>query len=389
MKQLILLVFVALFFIPTSGQIKNNQNREHIITSIPFKGERKVNVFLPERYFRDSTSTFIVTYMLDAHDEQVWNMTKSNIDYMVSRYTVIPTIVVGIVSEDRGSEFSPKNTTLQEHIAQEVFPLIEKHYRVKPFKVIIGHSWGGAFVSNTLFSEKMNMFDAYIGISPSLDAIDGRIYDNAIKTLQENKSLKKYFYYSSGDVGFEKGYVQEVTKMDSILLKYPKDDFKWKNRRFEGKDHFSALIPAINDGLTSMSRNYFTDQHTIETFAKNKNKSIQEQMDMFYKETHDKFGFTFKPTAKYLKFVADDFRENKDLDAAIETYLIGLKQDKNSHELFLGLADTYDKKGDTIGAKETFTAALSVLEKNKEKVSERYYYNVVKWANERLDSFKN
>jgi predicted alpha/beta superfamily hydrolase len=378
--------FVYIFF---SGTInaQNQQNILHTIQSKVFGKEREIKVFLPERYFRDSTSKFITVYVLDAQDEQVWNMVKSNIDYLVSRYSIIPAIVIGIVSESRGKEFRPPSTNLINHFSEEVFSIIENNYRTMPLKVLIGHSLGGAFVGNTLFSEHSDLFNSYIAISPSLDINNKIIFKNADSILNSKKDFKKFFYFSSGNVGFESEFVHNVEQMDSLLTKYQPLNLSWKSNFFKGKDHFSALIPALNDGLLSLSRNYFVDQKIIEDFALNKSYSISKQLSSYYKLQEENFGFSFKPSDNYLKMVADDFNEKELYDLAVQIYQIVLENGANDVKLYFSLADAYDKKGDIDSAKKTFIKSLKLLEEQKEKVSEAYYRDILKWANQKLESY--
>ena len=42
--------------------------------------------------------------------------------------------------------------------------------------IVMGHSWAGAFVANTLFSDDSDLFGAYLAISLLWSAIDGRIF---------------------------------------------------------------------------------------------------------------------------------------------------------------------------------------------------------------------
>lgn len=359
----------------------------HTIQSKVFGKEREIMVFLPERYFRDSTSKFITVYVLDAQDEQVWNMVKSNIDYLVSRYSIIPAIVIGIVSESRGKEFRPPSTNLINHFSEEVFSIIENNYRTMPLKVLIGHSLGGAFVGNTLFSEHSDLFNSYIAISPSLDINNKIIFKNADSILNSKKDFKKFFYFSSGNVGFESEFVHNVEQMDSLLTKYQPLNLSWKSNFFKGKDHFSALIPALNDGLLSLSRNYFVDQKIIEDFALNKSYSISKQLSSYYKLQEENFGFSFKPSDNYLKMVADDFNEKELYDLAVQIYQIVLENGANDVKLYFSLADAYDKKGNIDSAKKTFIKSIKLLEEQKEKVSEAYYRDILKWANQKLESY--
>ena len=192
MRLSLLLSLVFLFIVPFSTFAQKDTEIEHLINSTVFEKERKVRVFLPERYFRDTTATLAVTYVLDAQSDRFWNAVTGNGGYLVNNYSVMPMIFVGIVSDDRGSEFDPDSFMLQDHIEKEVFPLIEKEYRTDNFRAILGHSWGGAFVGNTLFSNRKDMFNGYIGISPSFGDTDNIIKKNAEGLLKDNTTFGKY-----------------------------------------------------------------------------------------------------------------------------------------------------------------------------------------------------
>lgn len=182
--------------------------------------------------------TFIVTYVLDAQSDAFWQMATGTIGYLVEQQAILPTIVVGVVSQNRGTEFSPKSRQLAEHFRKEIFPLIEQEYRISDFRILVGHSWGGAFVGNTLFSENADLFAAYLGISPSLGAIDGRILTHADSILQSGHVLPKYFYCSSGDLGIaEYESREDIQAMEEIIHQYPTSGLVWQNQVFPNTDH--------------------------------------------------------------------------------------------------------------------------------------------------------
>lgn len=386
-KRLLPCILFFTFSCICFAQKGSPDNFEHVLESSVFGKERTVRVFLPERYFRDTVSTFIVTYVLDAQSDEFWNMAKSNIGYMVNSYTVIPMIAVGIVSDDRGSEFNPPATALRKHLRDEVFPLIEQNYRTKDFRIIVGHSWGGAFVGSTLFSDDNDLFHGYVGISPSFGDTDNIITKNADSLLQSNKIFKKSLYLSHGDVGRREiefgGYVKTV---DSLIQKYPNNSLDWTPREIKGTDHWSVVIPSLNDGLMTICRNYFADQKIIEDFAKEEGDLIS-RIEQFYQEKETAFGFTFRPGAGYLNFIANDFRDLEEHQTALALYLEALKSDENNVRVYLNISDTYDKLGDYTSAKKFMITTLELLNKQKESVSESYYTNVSEWLHKKISSY--
>ena len=385
-KPLLLLLF---FFVSLFTQAQNTSNIEHILPSEAFGKERKVHVFLPERYHKDSTSTYIVTYILDAQSEEFWNMAKSNIGYLVNGYSTIPTIAVGIVSDNRGEEFSPPATLLQNHFRNEVFPLIESNYRVENFRVVIGHSWGGNFIGTTLFGANRDLFDAYIGISPSFGDTDSYVVKKADSLLKAGTNFKKYLYLSYGNVGRrEHVFGKYVNQIDSLLNKYPNPSLAWQPREIDGTDHWQIVIPSINDGLISMSRNYFADQKVIENLSKKSPNNLKAAIANFYNEKEQTFGYTHKPTSKYLDFVGNDFRDMDDYQTALVLYKMALEQSPNDVKVYVNLSDTYDKSGNKKLAKESFLITQQLLEQQKSDLSDNFYTGVSKWVREKLEEYK-
>ncbi len=387
-NHLIFSVFLVLF-LNCMLQAQDRHNIEHLIQSEAFNKERKIRVFLPERYFRDTSTSFLVTYVLDAHSDQLWNMTKGNIGYLVSMYSVIPMIVVGINSDNRGSEFRPPSTELSAHLKNEVFPLIEQNYRVNSFRTIIGHSWGGAFVGNTLFSDARDMFDAYIGISPSFDYADDLILNNADSMLSAPTSFKKFFYASAGNVGMreiEAG--RDVGVMDSIISEHPNVGLSWMAKPYPGYDHWHVVVPSINDGLIAMSRNYFVDQKLMEDFVFNTDVDLRSQIENYYEEKQKNFGYTFRASAPYYKFVGDDFRDTGDFENAIVVYKMALELDPENVRAFVNLADTYHKMNEKELAIVALKRSQELLEKQKESLSEGFYRDISKWVVDKLDGYK-
>ncbi|WP_299335401.1 alpha/beta hydrolase-fold protein [uncultured Psychroserpens sp.] len=388
MKLLKTICILCIAFSTIQVEAQDSSNIEHVINSEVFNKERKVRVFLPQRYKNDTISNFAVVYILDAQSDLFWNMAKGNIGYTVDNYASMPMIAVGIVSDNRGSEFNPENTELQEHLKKEVFPLIEKNYRTDGFRTIVGHSWGGAFVSNTLFSENKDMFDAYIGISPSFGDTDNIIEKNAAKMLKNNTVFRKYLYLSHGDVGRRElefgGYVNSI---DKLIKQYPNESLAWEPRLIERVDHWQIVGPSLCDGLVSMSRNYFADQKIMEDLSKSSSGDLKAQVEAFNKKRKMLFGYVHEPSASYLNFVANDFRDVEDYKTALVGYHMALDKKPNDVKVFVNICDVYDKIGDKTKAKSSFQKALKLMDEQKDELSESYYRDVSEWIKKKLESY--
>ena len=383
-------LILLLSFLIQFSFAQDQQDFEHTMNSKVFEKERKVKVFLPKRYLRDSISKFAVTYVLDAQHQIFWDIIRGNSSYMIDNYSVIPMIIVGIVSDNRGSEFNPKNDKLRQHIKDEVFPLIEKEYRVDNFRAIVGHSWGGAFVGNTIFSEHRDMFNAYIGISPSFGDKENIIEKHADSLLKNKVSFKKFLYFSYGDVGRrEVEFAGYVNNIDSLLKLNQNKTIAWQPRHIKDVGHWQIVGPSFCDGLLSMSRNYFADQKHIEDFIKAKNGNIKEYISSFNSNSLENFEYVHKASANYYNFVANDLKAQKNYEKAIEVYKIALEISPDNLRIYRSLADSYDQLKDVKMAKQTFTKIKSLLEEQKDSLSAKYYKDMIEWSNEMLTGYEN
>lgn len=381
-----ILIFSICFCLGSSLFAQDKNYIEHTIQSDAFDTERKIRVFLPRRYFEDTTAAFTVTYVLDAQYDQFWNMAKSNIDYMVDSRSVFPMIVVGIHSQNRGTDFRPPALPLKEHFAKEVFPLIEKNYRVNSFKTLIGHSWAGAFIGSTLFSGDKDLFNAYVSISPSMGFNDRMILHNADSMLQSGTQFGKFFYCSSGDVGSrEAEFGGQVAVIDSLVKKYPNPTLTWSKSTFTGTDHWSCVIPSLNVGLVEMCKNYWAEQSFIEKIVQENDKPIQKQIKAFNIEKEKIFGYYYESDLGYIRFVGDDYKELEDYDTAIELYDWVLKMQPTDMKTHFSLAYVYDEMGNTKKSLKYYKKSLELLEAKKDEVSERYYNNVKEWLTEEIE----
>lgn len=388
MKSLILFVSSLIFVCINALQVQAQDaiDTTIVIQSKAFGKERTIRVHLPRRYQRNAEEQFMTTYVLDAQSDNYWNMAKSNIGYLVNNYQVLPMIAVGIVTEDRQNEFIPlpkyeakrnnKGTAhlLQQHIREEIIPLIDRLYRVDDMRAIVGHSRGGAFISHTLFSDQSDLFSGYIGISPAMGYLKNQILNDADAVLQARSSFKKYLYCSHGDVGAnEEAFGGHVAHLDSLIRKYPNETLAWEHETIENTDHWTCVIPSWNDGLMRMSRNYWVDQKTLEGFVKNKGQSLQTQMDAFYAEVDKKFGYSYHSSLPYLRFVGNDFDEMGQLDAALEIFGMALKLDPENIGLHRNKAWIYRQKKAWPEAKALYEKALGIIEKNKAEMDAEDY----------------
>jgi len=271
MRLITLLVFYCLV-LSLSAQEMEKFAIEHRIASKAFATERKITVYLPPAFYKYPDDKYTVTYVLDGQYAPFIDAVVKTIEYNVNAGKILPTIVVGVHSENRGREFSTamdagdkqegRAPALQQHFREEIFPLINSIYpNQEDYRTILGHSSGGLFVLYTLFSDQADLFDGYVGISPALRPGNNRILETAKERLSRGDTSHKFLYCSSGTVGErEELFGGAIARLDTLLKEYPEHGLNWHPDKIAGLDHWSVVMPSVVNGLLAQTRTFRVDQ---------------------------------------------------------------------------------------------------------------------------------
>lgn len=387
MRTTFLLFIFTIFFL--SNNALSQKEIEHTIESEYFEEDRTIKVLLPARYERDTINDFIVTYVLDAQYDQFWNQAKSNIDYMVDSYSVIPMIAVGVVSEDRGSDFSPSSKDLVQHIQKEIMPLIQENYRVNDFSIVVTHSWGGAFTFSTLFSEYKDVFDAYLAISPSIGYNDRQLLHEADSILKSGTVFNTCVFATTGDVGRrEHNFIEEVNALDSMIKSHPENKIVFQQEVIEGTDHWSCVIPSLSLGLPSLCRNYWADQKIMEDMVGNLDCDFSQGIVNYTDEAQAKYGYSHECSAGYIRFAADDFFEEELYSEALDLHEWAADQKPNDIQFQYRVARDYQHLNQAEDAISQFELCLQMAEDQKDDLSESEYNDYIEYFTEQLEKLR-
>ena len=401
MRNIIFSLFVILSF-TLLGQQTQEFRQDFTIPSEAFGDDRKISVYLPSDYYNYPDQKYTLTYVLDGQSDLFMDLVVKTIDYNSHMYNFIPTIVVGVHAKERGWEFSQpeegdekhdykggRAPELQEHFKKEIFPFMDSAFeRSLDFRTIIGHSSGGQFVLNTLFGENSDLFDAYIGISPALRPGENKILEMANVRFQNNSRLNKFLYCSTGTVGGgEEIFDVAIDQLDSLLKTHPNNGLLWQRTRFTDFDHFMVVGPSVNEAMVFLTRAFRPDEMTILKMA-NKKVDLGVQLDRFYKNRQEEYGFSEIPLAGQIHFWSLALMRKENYQAATELYSWGIKKHPNNYTLRKSKGKLYLKIDQEENAEKLFREALEVLNSIKDKVPEDFYTEQLDYINKKLESLK-
>jgi predicted alpha/beta superfamily hydrolase len=366
-KHYCLLVLVCLYSLRLFAQDKNiTVGRIITVHSKILNQDRLIMMYLPPSY--DKAKKYPVIYLLDGKQHTVF--TGALVDRLAEAGVVPEMIVVGIPNIDRTKDLTPTHTLTDEKggttesqntsgggnnfvdfIEKELFTYIESHYSTMPYRIFIGHSYGGLLVTHTLFSER-NLFNAYISIDPSL-FWDNYYLINKVKngdTFHFNNNIlytASIIDHKNPDDPMNNGV--GISKLAAVLKEKPVTGLDYTFENFENDNHGSVPPISINKGIRYIFRDYYLPGMYVDSIARNS----QKIMDHF-KAFSDKVGIKFLPPEALIDnlgyYVLEELH---DVDKAIEIFKLNTTNYPESSKALDSLAWAYLKKGDVMSANET------------------------------------
>jgi predicted alpha/beta superfamily hydrolase len=268
MKNLILAFFYILLFGVQAVYSQNNKGiikrSDFIINSSILNEGRTCLINLPDSYndSNDVKKKYPIMILLDG--STLFKTASGIVHFMGSdrnRNHFMPeTIIVAIENVDRERDFTVTKIKTKrpntmgggrvflDFIEKELIPYIDKNYRTKSYRTLVGHSLGGLLTLNS-YMDKNSLFNAYISIDPSIwwDEQMTTKKVEAISPLSFNKKL----YIATANQG-EANYERNKKRHDTfyaLLNKKAKEPLNVRIIYFENESHRSVPLIALYEGL--------------------------------------------------------------------------------------------------------------------------------------------
>ncbi|MBD1582593.1 alpha/beta hydrolase [Pseudoalteromonas sp. S16_S37] len=224
---------------------------------------RLINVYLPDGYDEDKSTTYPVIYLLDGSKDEDFIHIAGLVQFTNFPWlNILPkSIVVGISNIDRKHDFTtPSNNALDKKelpthggaknfirfLDEELRPLVNKQYRTNSTSTLIGQSLGGLLASEILFNHTQ-MFDHYVIISPSLWWDD----ESLLASKFEPKHFPQSVYIG---VGKEGDVMERVAKaLYQKISPKLKDKTQLKFNQFSQLSHGDTLHLAVYDAFNTIN----------------------------------------------------------------------------------------------------------------------------------------
>jgi predicted alpha/beta superfamily hydrolase len=194
--------------------------------------ERLLNVYLPPGYEPTdgaAATRYPVLYALDGGMEEDFPHITGVLDVSIRNEVIRPLIVVGIQNTERRRDLVsataiPKEQQIAPHaggtdrfrrfLREELQPEIARRYRVSDDTAVVGESFAGLFVLETLLQDP-DLFDTYIAIDPSVWWNGGALVKSAPQRFARwsSKSDRRLFVATADAKEMQDGVTSLMTAL--------------------------------------------------------------------------------------------------------------------------------------------------------------------------------
>ncbi|MDK7674505.1 alpha/beta hydrolase-fold protein [Weeksella virosa] len=208
---------ILFLFCLTFAQIGFSQEKLSIakiqkINSKILNTEREIWVNLPESYSNNKLQkvSYPVIYVLDGESNFTF-LTGVVSKFQSGFYPEMPeSIIIGITNKngDRTKDFTHVNdVNFLNFIQTELFPFMQKNYRVNDFRLLIGHSLGGYFALKTLYNHPKT-FNGFVAHDPSIWFNDFEL-KNLYQNVKSNDFKNRFLMITQVGERQNFGHLQE------------------------------------------------------------------------------------------------------------------------------------------------------------------------------------
>ncbi len=388
-RPVLLALFALAYVVPSSGTA-NQEEREPItigfketLASEVLEEERELWVHLPGGY-ETSSQRYPVLLLLDgpAHFHHVTGVTE----FLAANSKALPVIVVGIANTQRTRDLTPPTQTPADSTAvgnggadnflafieTELLPHIDATYRTTPYRILVGHSFGGLFAFHALVS-RPDLFDAYIAVDPSLWWNNGAPLEQLNQFLEANPDIDKTLFVS--DAAGAEHLIDRANEADRRVSnltngamtdyeRYATDHapvgFRWGYARYPSDSHNSVVHQSVYDGLGLV----FADMDMLdeELYYLIRDEGL-EAVDRYYAKIGERFG-TAADAPESLVNRMGYWLMGRDLDKAIAIFERNVKRFPESPNVYDSLGDGYKAKGKMRKALKNYRRAVELAEES-------------------------
>ena len=280
-------------------------------------------------------------------------------------------IVVGVGNTNRYRDNLPVNPgygregggadNFQKVFEEEIFPYIEKNYRTKNFRILVGPQASNIFGLYTLMT-KPELFNAYIINNPFMNPqTGGYLFPKAEKCFSETKFENRFLYIKS-EKDEPKGNLDNLNKFSELMNSVKPEGLTFKMENSDESGNFIRPLPFKN-GLRAI----FSGYKLPPEFQTNSVNDIIR----YYENQSEKYGFEIDVPELVLTLEGNKLMNRGKSAEAIGLFEYHASKYPRSLNAIWGLGNMYYGLGDFEKAAHYYRKFLSIEDNDAAFVKQR------------------
>lgn len=357
--------------------------------------DRPYWVHLPRSYEDDrfGLRSYPVLYLLDgdAHFHSASGVVQFMSAGINGNIQIPEMIVVAIPNTDRTRDLTPTHSTSSldgsenpflevsgggdnflRFVRDELIGHIESTYRTLPYRILVGHSFGGLFAMHALTAAP-DLFQAHIAIDPSL-WWDDRVLVSRAEALQAHENLNASVYLTLADnTGLSLPEGQEMLDAGhgfaAALEKVQSPGLRSKLRYFEAENHGSVPLLSLYHGLLFVFDGFKPPDELL--------FNNPSAIGAHFERVSARLGVELLPPPNLMNQLGLSMLfERQEVELAMALFRFNAEKYPDSYIVHSSLAQGYEQTGETARAIESLERSLQLNPDNQD-------------ARDRLDALLN
>jgi hypothetical protein len=321
----------------------------------------------------DRNGRFPVMYLLDGdeHFLSVTGMVQQLSE--VNNNTICPDmVIVAILNTDRVRDFTPSRTGANayftadqvrqsggsEHFStflqNELIPYIERRYPVTSYRTLIGHSFAGLFVMNTLVHHP-DLFTSYVAIDPSVWWDDQRVLREAETAFHKPDHLaSKSLYFTVAhtmpkamdttsvqrDTTGATSHIRANLQFGHFLSSLADSGWRRKWKYYDEDNHGSVPLISEYDALHYIFDFYKLPEGSFDLLT-------ARDFSEHYQVVSKQMGYTLLPPENLMNQQGYVWLQRRNLDRAEGYFRLNLENYPEHANVYDSMGDLYIAEGDS------------------------------------------
>jgi len=302
-------------------------------------------------------------------------------------------IVVGINNTDRTRDLTPTNSHLDyenkptgsfktsgggekftSFIEKELMPYIESKYPAAPFRILIGHSFGGLTAVNILINHT-ELFNAYSIIDPSMWWDNNKLLKQAHDVLSQKSFAGRSVFmgiantmppgddtaHAHHDTSAKTNHIRSILNLADEFKRNPNNGLTFAYKYYNDDNHSSSPLIAEYDAFRFLFSYYKLPKEIDDALYDAAAKiDVATVIEGHYTDVSKRMGYKLLPPRTILDAMGHDFLEVNLYDRALAVFTLNSRYYPGSAGVYVAMGDYYVIKKDKEKAVEFYRKALKL-----------------------------